>query len=379
MSIAIFISPISSPKTIIVWDKVSIFHFIRAFIFLIGCAFLPGANLYNIIFFKNNLHERFKVQHFILKITIYPLFSFAFIGLAVLVLDQLGLVRNIFVIILFSLILGLCLLDLIIQKFREKKIRINSGFISLSKYNIIILIISVGVSLISIGIHFGNLYLIPGDSWVSLAPNNYIGYSNTSPIEWGKINTYYPIFWSYISFGLSILCGLPYFNTNALLAIFCYLYITSVYLMMKAILFNYKEKYITFSTILISITSNLFYFKYDYGHGGLPAITFVCEFYFIYKSYAYILFIVAIAFFIFLSKTSNNEDADDNELKEIKDSKFLILIAFFLTISFMLYMLPLLMGIVFIFLYCIFSDKKKTKFSFFITIFPIFINSFYIS
>jgi hypothetical protein len=84
MSIAIFISPISSPKTIIVWDKVSIFHFIRAFIFLIGCAFLPGANLYNIIFFKNNLHERFKVQHFILKITIYPLFSFAFIGLAVL-------------------------------------------------------------------------------------------------------------------------------------------------------------------------------------------------------------------------------------------------------------------------------------------------------
>jgi len=255
--------------------------------------------------------------------------------------------------------LGLCLLDFITQKFREKKIRINRDYINISKYNLIILLLSAGVILISLGIHFGKLYLIPGDSWISLAPNNYIGISNTNPIEWGKKNAHYPIFWAYISFGLSILCGLPYFNTNALLAIFCYLYITSIYLLMKAILYNYKEKYIIFSTILISITSNLFYFKYDYGHGGLPAITFVCEFYFIYKSYAYILSIVAIALFIIISKTSKIEDINGNESNRLYDVKYLILIAFFLTISHMIYMLPLLMGGTFIFLYSIFSEENK--------------------
>ena len=362
MSISLLIAPISKPKTIIIWNKIGIANYIRAIVIIICCAFLPGANLYNIFFPEKNLHERFKVEPFILKLTLYPLLSFSFIGISVLILDQIGLNRIFIGLVLFLLIVGLLISDMIIQQIRNYKTGYKLEIINISKYTFVILIISFGVILISLGIHFGMPYLIPGDSWIGLAPNNYIGTSDTSPIEWGKINIHYPIFWSYVSFGLSILSGLPYFNTNALLAPFSYLYITSLYLLIKTILFSFKEKYIVLSTILISISSSLFYIRSDYGHGSLPAITFVCEFYFIYKSYAYLLFIVALAFFLIISKTSINEDDNDNQLYKNGDFKLLILAAFFLIISCMLYIIPLLMGIIFIFLYCIFSIKKVQNF-----------------
>jgi len=366
MSITLLIPPISKSKAIIIWDDVGILNYLRAISFLIGCSFLPGGNLYNIFFHKDNLHEQLKVEPFFLKITVYPLLSFSFIGISVLILDQIGIFRDLFAIFLFIFILGLFILDLIIQQIRDNKIEIKSKSIGISRYTFIILIISLGVLLISLGIHFGIHYLIPGDAWVGLAPANYIGTSNSSPIEWGRTWSYYPIFWSYISFGLSVMCGLPFVNTNALLAPFSYLYVTSLYLMVKIILSNYKEKYAVLSTILITISSNLFYsfMTGDYGHGGTSDINFVCEFYFIYKSYSYLLFLNALTFFVIITKIQQSKEINDNYLKNLK-IKLSFLVAFFLVISYMLYLIPILIGIIFIFLYCLFSEKKKQDFKIF--------------
>ena len=360
MSITLLIEPISTPETIILWEDVGFLNYIRAILFIIGCSFLPGASLYSIIFLKEQLHDRFKVESFILKITIYPLISFSFIGISVLILDQLGFVRNSIATILFLLIIGLVIMDILIQYIRKEFVIIKYDTITFSKFTLIILIFSLGFILMSLGIHFGMQYLVPGDSWVGLAANNYIGQSNTSPIEWGKINANYPIFWSYISYGFSVLCGLPYFNTNALLGPFCYLFVTSVYLLMKAVLFDYNEKYVILSTILTLLFSELFYITYDLSFGISPGIIVVENFFF--KSYAFILYFIVIALFIILLRTSSS--IHKNEFIIFKDIKLIILISFFLVISFSLYLLPLLSGFMYIFLYCLISNEKKKNFQY---------------
>ncbi|MFX1443901.1 MAG: hypothetical protein ACFFHV_10845 [Promethearchaeota archaeon] len=388
MSLIFFISPITSPSTVILWDKVSLISYVRAFTILIGCAYLPGANIYSLIFHENNLHEKFKVEPFLLKITIYPLLSLFIIGFSVLIIDQIGFNNEFFVLILLMVIVGLFLLDIIVQIVRKNKIELIIKKIDISKETLIILIISIGIIFIAVGIHLGVKYLIPGDSWIGLAPCNYIGSPNTSPIEWGANNLYYPIFWSYIIYGLSILCGLPYLNTNALLAPFCYIYATSIYLLMKAILYDFKEKYATLSTILITISSGLFYISSDYGYGRVPAITFTCEFYFIYKSYAYLLLIIALALFIIVMKTIDDNKIDNQPYFNLKEYKLLILASLFLILTATVYLFPLLMGLIIIFIYCFFSDNIKKNFSLFSTllffIFIIFIfldilMSFYLS
>lgn len=142
MSITIFIPPISFTTTVIDWNQVGIFNYFRAISFLIGCLFLPGANLFKIFFPKNTFHERFKVEPFIIKITLYPLLSLMFLGISVLILDQIGLlVRELFILILYLLILVLFLIDLIIQKMRDINIEIKIVEINISKYTFMILIV----------------------------------------------------------------------------------------------------------------------------------------------------------------------------------------------------------------------------------------------
>ncbi len=362
MSLALIIRPITSPTTIILWSDVGVLNYIRSFVFIIGIGYLPGANLYNIIFPKNDLHERFKVEPFLLKITIYPLLSFLFLGLSVLILDQIGLMREMFEILLFSIIMVLFFSDLMVQYIRNNKISFKFEKMNLSKYTLIILIISLGILLFSVSIHLGTQYLIVGDSWVGLASTNYIGRSGTSPIRWGEVYYYYPIFWAYICFGFSILSGLPYININALLAPYCYLYVPSLYLLTKSILYQLKEKYAVLSTALITISSGLFIFTSNTAVGNLPALTFTVEFYFIYKSYSYLLLIFALSLFIIILKTNEEKNAFNEKIIKINNFKLLFLVALFLVISFMLYLLPLLMGLFFIFLYCLFSENKRKNF-----------------
>ena len=72
MCLSLFIQPISSPRTIILWKKVGIFNYIRAIIFILGCAFLPGASIFNIFLHSTKLEEKFKVEPLLIKITLYP-------------------------------------------------------------------------------------------------------------------------------------------------------------------------------------------------------------------------------------------------------------------------------------------------------------------
>jgi hypothetical protein len=378
MSIALVIPPIANRETIIIWDKIELLNMVRAIIFIVGIGFLPGANLYSLFLHKNKLFEKFGVESFFLKITLYPLFSFSFVGISVLILDQIGLARIFFEIALFLEVLTLFILDLIAQKLKKNFNFFKPQLINISVYSLIILIISLGIILIATGIQIGILYLIPGDSWIGLAPTNYIGSSKGSPIEWGRMWSHYPIFWSYISFGLSILCGLPYFNTNALLTPFCYLFITSVYLMMRAILYKLKQSYACFSTILISVFSTLFYISRDYKNGDAPGFIFDGEFLFFYKSLSYILLFISIALFIINSEVKKENDPQINLKYIFRAHRFIILGGLFLVLSFMLYMITLIMGFIIILLYLIFSHDKIKIFKFILqTLF--YFNIFFIS
>jgi len=357
MSIVIFIPPVSFSKTVINWDEINFFVLIRALIFIIGCAFVPGSNLYNIIFHNSKIHERFDVEPFLLKITFYPILSFLFIGILVLMFDIIGITTEFFPFLLFLSLLLLCFADFIIQKLRGNDIKIKTKRLSLSKNSFIILLISLGVLLISLGIHLSLEYLIPGDSWVGVSPANYIGDPSENPINYGTERNY-PIFWGYIIYGLSALSGLPFINTNAMLAPFSYLFILLIYLFMKSLTTDMDEKYAVFATILIAIFGGLFYIPSNLG--TISILHFIFYFQFIYKSYAYCLFFMGIALFFIATKTTNPE-----EFKKIRfnETFFIIFLsALFILGAYMLYMIPLLIAIPFLFIYCIFSKNKETNF-----------------
>ena len=361
MSITIFIPPISFSTTIIDWNQVGILNYFRAISFLIGCLFLPGANLFKIFFPKNTLHERFKVEPFIIKITLYPLLSLIFLGLSVLILDQIGFLRESITIILFLLIFGLFFSDFIIQKLRNNKIEMYITEINISKYTFMILVIAFAVILISLGIGINAKYLVPGDSWRGISSAIYIGTSDPSPIN---SRYYYAIFWGFISFGLSILSGLPYINTNVMLTPFCYLSVFSIYLFIKAILYDYKEKYSVLASILIITFSSL---TYTTGLGVENTSPLIQDFvfFFRFKSYALFLLFSSLALFFIISKTNKPSSFKTKHRLKTEDFKIIILGALFLIYSSIIYFLPLLAGFFLIFLYCLFSDKKKHNFRIF--------------
>ncbi len=365
MCVSWFIAPVSNPRVIINWDRIGYLNYIRAIVFIIGTIFIPGAAIYNILFPKNDLHENFKVESYLLKIALYPLISLSFIGLSVLVMDQVRFERETIGITLFFLILILYVLEVIFKKKRKEKIEFEFKTLKISNYSFIILLMALGIALIALGIHFAMLYLIPGDSWIGLAQTNYIAKSDNSPIEWGRKWSYYPIFWSYISFGLSLLCGLPYFNTNALLALLCYIFPISIYLLIKAILTNLKEIYACFSTILVIIFSGLFYISTDYGHGKAPSFIVDCESLFSYKTMSYLCLFIAIAIFFSSLKTTKDIEISSRIIHLLNESNFQILIALFLLISYILYMIPLLAGFIIIFIYCTISEKRIHNFKLF--------------
>ncbi|MFX0135448.1 MAG: hypothetical protein ACFFDN_17525, partial [Candidatus Hodarchaeota archaeon] len=334
---------------------------------IIGFGFLPGACIFNIFFHNNKLHERFKVESFVIKIVFYPIISFTFIGISVLIIDQLGVVdRNLFALILLYIILALFSVDIMLQKYRIEKLNFKNQSAKISKYTFLILLCSIGIIFITVGIHLSIHYIIPGDSWTGLTFTKYIGYSKASALEKGYENYYYPIFWCYIMYGFSSLCGLPVINTNTLLIPFNYLYIFSIYLLMKAILHNFKEKYSVCSTLLMSIFSALFYITKSSIMGSHPAIVSVGVFYFIYKSFSLVSLIVSLALFIIIINTQlEHSEVSKLSLLKIKECKLLFLSSFFLIVSFMLYGIPFLIGLIIIFCYCLVAEYKQQNLRFF--------------
>ncbi|MFX0025461.1 MAG: hypothetical protein ACFE8M_03540 [Candidatus Hermodarchaeota archaeon] len=321
----------------------SILNYFRAFVYIFGLGFVPGSLIYRIIFKKDTLPEKFNINPFFIKITIYPLISFGFIGISVLILDQINIDGELIGIFLLSLILGLFLGELILKKKRNHLFSQNIIKISFSKFMFIILILAIGVSTISIGFQINWEYLISGDPWDAIKYAIYVGNIEKSPLYIDS----YPNFWGYISFGLSNLGGLPYININTLLAPFSYLFVTSIYLLMKALLYHFKTKYVVLSTLLMSIFSGLLI------NPLVSTLIFVGEYYFIYKSLSYSLFFVSIAIFIIILKSYWYDK------KRVELLMLIGLTGFLLVISFMTYIYPLFFGVVFLFIYCLFSSKNR--------------------
>ena len=361
MVIAIFIPPITSNDSLINWENILPLNYFRTIILILSCAFLPGSNIYALFFPNDDISKKFSIEPFFVKITLYPLISFGFIGVSVIILDQIGLLRELISIFLVFIILILFFIDILFQITRFKHLNVVKTQITISKNTTFVLLFALAVLTITIGFQYGWLYLPPGDPWDGIKYANLIGVSGVSPLS----IDYYPNFWGYVSFGFSALTGLPYINTNTLLAPFNYLFVTTIYLFMRSLLFKFKKQYAVFSTILILLFSGLF------SNPLISRLLFVSEFHFIYKSYSYFLFFISTALFFIVI---NNKDTKRFEIRrfwETKDFKFLILGSFFLVLSFITYAFPLLLGLVFLFFYTLLSKKAKIiqKFRFFLFLF----------
>ncbi|GAJ23098.1 unnamed protein product, partial [marine sediment metagenome] len=90
---------------------------------------------------------------------------------------------------------------------------------------------------------------------------------------------------------------------------FIYLFVTTLYLLMKAILHDFKEIYIVFSTILVVTFSELFYIfntNLTQAKYGFSSLIFDGILNFRFKSFAIFLVLISMALFVITAKTSKN-------------------------------------------------------------------------
>ena len=373
MIIAFFIPPISFSETIIDWNNISILNYVRAIIFLIGCSYLPGACIFNIFFDKSEIHKLFKIEPFLFKLNIYPLLSFTFFGTITLILDISGVNVQYFVYILFIAINTIFFLEFIIKKFRKEYYELKISEIKLSKYTIFILFVSGCIVLIAFGFQLYMKYLIPGDAWRGLNYASYVG----DDIGISERFYNYSMFWGYIIFSFSKLCGIPYINTNALLFLLLYLFVTSTYLLMKSILDDVREIYAVISTLFVLIFSGLFYI-YSENLGWTPTYWVIYDGFFSlrYKSFSYFLLLNSLSIFIITIKKCDNISKIKNTFNG-KIYKLIILSAWLLGHSYFIYFLPIIPGITILIIYCFFSNNKQKSFHLF-SIFYLFLILFII-
>ncbi len=358
ITINLFIPSVTNNNSIILWENLNFINYFKAILAILSYAFLPGANIYKIIFPHNSLSKKFRIEPILIKLTFYPLISFSFLGVAILIFDQIGLIKKQMEILLFIAILLLFLMDIGSQIKKKSKIKLEIIKVGISKYSFIILLLALGILTVSIGFQIGWEYLVSGDPWDAIKNAKYIGDPNSSPIY----NDKYPNFWGYVSYGLSLVGGLPFININSLIAPFSYLFITSAYIFMKSVFSNNDSKYAVLSTILLSLFSGFLIFPL------ISSLIFVNEFYFIYKSFSYFLFFCSLGlFFILITNKTKTRDTTKSLWKRA-EIKILILGASFLVISFMNYMFPLIAGIILLFLFCLFSERvnKSANFTYFI-------------
>jgi hypothetical protein len=364
MIFTFIIPPISFSEVIIDWNQISFLNFFRSIIFLIGCAFLPGACIYNLLFSEKTLPELFNVEPFLVKITIYPIISFIFLGISTLILDFFGLIRNLFAVILFLLILMLFFLDLVKKRLNDGKImtKIRTSEIQISMNTARLLLIMLGIILIALGTLFSTPYLIAGDRWRGIEAANNVGRTEYGPFV---DSNNYPKFWGVISFSLSVLSGIPYININCLLFLFVYLFATSIYLLMKAILSEFDSKYALLATILVLIFSELVYTldfgKEVYRYGSF--FMYTCMIQFSYHSFAFFSVFTAMALFIGVIK---NPKRGEKSIFTRENIMILFLVSIFLLTSLIIYFLPLIAGFSLILIYCLFYNNKERNLKLFL-------------
>lgn len=358
MSILFIIPSISYTESIMDWNQIEFLNFLKAFIFIIGCVFIPGACLFNIFFLNNRIHKMFDVNPIIIKITLYPLLSFTYMGLLTLILDVLGLNKEFFKFVLFLSIIFLYFLDILHQKKKNNKIVFKYINVKISRNTIFLLFLMFGTIIIAYGIHSSVNYLIPFDFWRSINYASQIGTPGSN--IWDNYCGFYAIYWGYISFGFSQLCGIPYINVNVLFIPFVYLYVTSAYLLIKSLLKKFNDIYSILSTIFVITFSGLFYiFNSDFIISPLTGQGLLL---FSFRSFAFYTSITSMALFIILAKTKNYDRYKFKLSSE--DIKVLILIAIFLLQALFTYILPIIPTLLLIMAYCLLSRNKNQNLKF---------------
>jgi len=339
MGLSIFIPATSFSDVIIAWSHISMQNYFRGVIFIIGGLFMPGACIYNIILPKSTIHERLKVESFIVKLTLYPIISLVFLGSVTLALDFMGFSQvSIFLFLFFSIIF-LFYLDMILQKKRGTKFKIRTAEITISKDTFLILIVGLGIIIVALGIYFSSHhYILAGDRWRGISSASLIGTG-----DFGLSQDTYTKYWGCISFGLSVLCGIPYINTNVFLFPFLYLSITSIYLFIKILLKNMNTKFCVLSSIFLVLM--------------FDPIKLIFQFSF--HSVSFFALFVSLTLFFIVFKADNLEKRSNLTRGNIV---LLTFSSLFLVQSLMLYILPGVLGLVFFILYSLFSTTNRKQY-----------------
>jgi len=356
MIFTFFIDPITFSDIIVDWNQISFLNYFRAVIFLLGGTFIPGSCIFNTLFTNSSLQKRFKIEPFFIKLTFYPIISFTFLGSLTLLLGQLGLIRQQFPFILFLIILLVLIIDLTIQKYRRKELSFteNTEF-KVSKNTLFILYFALSIIIITFGMQLHRNYLVISDYYRAISYSSFIGDINTSPIDKFSTST---IYWSYISFAFSALCGIPVVNVNVMFFPFIYLVIFSLYLFIKTILRHFKASYAVLGAILAITFSSIFdIFHYYTRRERAIMSVYNGLFDFWYKSFALTFFIASMALFINIVLTPKFNEKELNPKK--KDFLIIFLSAFILIQSFMIHFLPVIPALSLIFLFLVFMYKKK--------------------
>ena len=359
MMCTFFIPPVTFSEMAIDWSQISVLNYIRSIVFVIGCAFVPGSSIFRLLFPNSTIHEKLKIEPFFLKLVLYPLISFTFLGSISLIIDQLGVMREFFSLILFLTIIILHFTKIVKVKkdFKIKHI-FNKSEVKISRNTLFVLFLTIAVILIALGIHLHTKYLVGIDGYTAISSSRFIGLPDIQITDSLSI---YTIYWGYIAFSLSALSGIPAINIMALYFFFVYLFIASIYLFFKAFLSDLSNKYAILATIFATIFSNLFYiYDSNLPFARISLFTYDGIFNFRYKGFAVILTIMSMTLFIVTFRKLN--------LKNLKRFRFtedwfiLFVSAFFLIQSFMIYFLPIIPALSLIFVLMLVLANKREQF-----------------
>jgi hypothetical protein len=237
------------------------------------------------------------------------------------------------------------------------------------------LFLAITIIIITTNIHLNAKYHYDGDLYRILNFSDFVGRQDT---ELGDYFYNYSTYWAYITYSISTLSGIPAINISVMLSPLIYLSITSLYFLMRALLIDFKKIYAILSTIFAVSFSCLFYFINPQIEGEFTSLfTYDALLVFRYKSFAIILFTISIALFLILIRKRNDTHVK-NLKQKIENLLLIVLAAFFLIQSLMIYYLPVIPALLLILILLVANGRNihflKTYLIFisFLTIFFIF-------
>jgi len=362
MMCTFFIPPVTFSEMAIDWSQISVLNYIRAIVFVIGCAFVPGSSIFCLLFPNSTIHEKLKIEPFFVKLVLYPLISFTFLGSISLIIDQLGVLRESFSIILFLTIIILHFTKIVkVKKDFKMKHIFNKSEVKISRNTLFVLFLTIAVILIALSIHLHTKYLFGIDGYIAISSSRFVGIPDIQITDY--LYTY-TLYWGYIAFSLSTLSGIPAINIMALYFFFVYLFIASIYLFFKAFLSDLNDKYAILATIFATIFSNMFYIYGNYiSLERISFFTFDGIFNFRYKGFAVILIIISMTLFIVTFRKSIFKNLKRFSFTE--DWFILFVSAFFLIQSFMIYFLPIIPALSLIFVLMLVLANKRALFKYY--------------